>query len=67
MHRTRDQPLIVQCRLEEGSGASSKVRLRIGFDDQCKSLTELSGDPSLHGLPVALLRWPLKRCGMGPL
>jgi putative transposase len=35
--------------------------LRIGYPDPCRSLTILSGDPSVKGLPVALLRWPLKR------
>jgi putative transposase len=47
--------------LEERIGAWSKVKLRIGLHDQYKSLTQLSGDPSVKGLPVTLLRWPLKR------
>jgi len=47
--------------LEERIGAWSKVKLRIGLHDQYKSLTQLSGDPSVKGLPVGLLRWPLKR------
>src|SRR5947207_7989420 len=47
--------------LEERSGAWSKKQLHITFFDQCKGLTELSGDPSVHGLPIALQRWPLKR------
>jgi putative transposase len=53
--------LLYNAALEERSGAWSKAKLRIGYADQCRSLTELSGDPSLHGLPVALLRWSLKR------
>ena len=53
--------LLYNAGLEERSGAWRKAMVRIGFYDQCKSLTELSGDPSLQGLPVTLLRWPLKR------
>ena len=47
--------------LEERSGAWTKAKLSITRYAQYRSLTALSGDPSLHGLPVALLRWPLKR------
>ncbi len=52
--------MLYNAGLEERSNAWSKAALRIGYADQCHSLTILSGDPSLHGLPVALLRWPLK-------
>src|SRR5579864_4214402 len=53
--------LLYNAGLEERCGAWTKARLRIALHDQYKSLTHLSGDPSLHGLPVALLRRPLKR------
>jgi putative transposase len=53
--------LLYNAGLEERSGAWSKKQLHITFFDQCKGLTELSGDPSVHGLPIALQRWPLKR------
>ena len=53
--------LLYNAALEERSGAWGKAKLRIGYPDQCRSLTMLSGDPSLHGLAVALLRWPLRR------
>ena len=53
--------LLYNAGLEERSGAWSKAELRISLHDQYKGLTVLSGDPSLHGLPVALLRWPLRR------
>lgn len=53
--------LLYNAGLEERSGAWSKAKLRIGYADQCRGVTELSGDPSVKGLPVALLRWPLKR------
>lgn len=56
--------LLYNAGLEERCGAWRKARLGISFYDQCKSLTLLSGDPSLHGLPVALLRWPLKRLAL---
>ena len=59
-------PLVVSqqlynAALEERSSAWSKSRTRIGLHDQFKSVTALSGDPSLAGLPVNLLRWPLKK------
>ena len=53
--------LLFNAGLEERSGAWRKAKLRIGLHDQYKSLTLLSGDPSLRGLPVHLLRWSLKR------
>lgn len=53
--------LLYNAGLEERSGAWRKAKLRIGLHNQYKSLTVLSGDPSLRGLPVHLLRWPLKR------
>ena len=53
--------LLYNAALEERVGAWRKVKPGIGYFEQCRSLTILSGDPSLHGLPVALLRWPLKR------
>ena len=53
--------LLYNAGLEERCGAWRKAKLRIGLHDQYKSLTQLSGDPSLEGLPVTLLRWPLKR------
>ena len=53
--------LLYNAGLEERSGAWRKAKPNIDLHDQYKSLTVLSGDPSLHGLPVALLRWPLKR------
>ena len=53
--------LLYNAGLEERCSAWGKARLRISLHDQQKSLSLLSGDPSLHGLPVALLRWPLKR------
>ncbi|HVI04572.1 MAG TPA: hypothetical protein VM711_00570 [Sphingomicrobium sp.] len=53
--------LLYNAGLEERCSAWGKARLRICLHDQYKSLTALSGDPSLHGLPVALLRWPLRR------
>ena len=56
--------LLYNAGLEERCGAWRKARLGITFYDQCRSLTLLSGDPSLHGLPVALLRWPLRRLAL---
>ena len=56
--------LLYNAGLEERCGAWRKAGLGISFYDQCRSLTLLSGDPSLHGLPVALLRWPLKRLAL---
>src|SRR6476619_5182640 len=53
--------LLYNAGLEERCGAWRKARVRITRFAQYRSLTELSGDPSLHALPVALLRWPLKR------
>ncbi|HJP68442.1 MAG TPA: transposase [Sphingomicrobium sp.] len=53
--------LLYNAALEERCGAWSKAKLTIGYPDQCRSLTILSGDASLNGFPVALLRWPLKR------
>lgn len=53
--------LLYNAALEERGSAWRKARLRIAYFEQCRSLTILSGDPSLHGLPVALLRWPLRR------
>lgn len=53
--------LLYNAGLEERSGAWTKARLSITRYAQYRSLTALSGDPSLHVLPVALLRWPLKR------
>ena len=59
-------PLVVSqqlynAALEERSAAWSKNRIRITCNDQMKSITALGGDPSLGGLPVNLLRWPLKK------
>lgn len=48
--------LLYNAGLEERCGAWSKAKLRIGLHDQYKSLTMLSGDPSVNGLLVALLR-----------
>jgi len=53
--------LLYNAGLEERRGAWTKAKLSIGLHAQYQSLTVLSGDPSLHGLPVTLLRWPLKR------
>ena len=53
--------LLYNAALEERIGAWRKAAKRISLYDQYKSLTILSGDPSLHGLVVALLRWPLRR------
>ena len=53
--------LLYNGALEERIGAWRKARRSIDYYEQCKSLTVLSGDPSLHGLPIALQRWPLKR------
>ena len=59
-------PLVVSqqlynAALEERSSAWSKSKTRITCNDQFKSITALVGDPSLAGLPVNLLRWPLKK------
>ena len=48
--------LLYNAGLEERCSAWGKAKLRIGLHDQYKSLTLLSGDPVLHGLPAALLR-----------
>src|SRR6266404_3747183 len=53
--------LLYNAGLEERRGAWTKAKLSIGLHAQYQSLTVLSGDPSLHGLPVTSLRWPLKR------
>ena len=53
--------LLYNAGLEERIGAWRKARRNIGLYDQYKSVTILSGDPSLQGFPIALLRWPLKR------
>jgi putative transposase len=53
--------LLYNAGLEERSGAWRKARVRITRFAQYRSLTALSGDPSLNRLPVALLRWPLNR------
>lgn len=50
---------IYNAALEERSSAWSRSKKRITRYDQQRSLTSLSGDESLAGLPVNLLRWPL--------
>lgn len=59
-------PLVVSHQLynaglEERASAWSKSKIRISCNDQFKSITTLAGNPSLAGLPVNLLRWPLKK------
>jgi len=51
--------LLYNAGLEERCGAWRKAGLGTGYHNQCHSLTLLSGDPSLHRLPVSILRWPL--------
>ena len=58
--------LLYNAGLEERIGAWSKAKSSISLYDQYKSLTALSGDPSLHDLPSRLLRWPLKRLDLLP-
>lgn len=50
---------IYNAALEERVSAWSRSKIRITRYDQQRSLTALSGDDSLAGLPVNLLRWPL--------
>lgn len=61
-----EEALSVSCdvfnaALEERSTAWRSNGVSIRKNDQEKSITTLAGDPSLAGLPVNLLRWPLAK------